>query len=219
MINELLFILQSVCVGTATLIALRLGAGALVALVCVQCVLANLFVLKQTTLLGLNATCADAFTIGATFALNVLQEYYGKRISRQAVWTNTFLLCLVVVVSWIHLQYLPSEYDTTQLHYVALLGFVPRIVIASFTVYFISQTIDYQLYGFLKARMGDRFVAVRNVCSASVSQLVDTVLFTFLGLYGIVDNLGDIILVSYTVKMVAIGLTTPFLFLARLIKR
>ena len=218
MMNELLFIVQSFCVGSAALIALALGREALVTLVCLQCVLANLFVLKQTTLLGLNATCADAFTIGATLALNVLQEYHGKEIARRAVTTNTFVLCVVALVSQLHLLYVPSPFDTMQIHYAALLAFIPRIVFASFTVYFISQTVDYLLYGLLKKQLGDRLLVVRNLVSSSVSQFIDTALFTFLGLYGLIDNLWQVVIVSYAVKMIAIGLTTPFLMLTRWIK-
>jgi uncharacterized integral membrane protein (TIGR00697 family) len=48
-----------------------------------------------------------------------------------------------------------------------------------------------------------------------ISQAIDTVFFSFLGLYGIVSNISDIILASYLIKILAILLATPFVAFAR----
>lgn len=213
--NELIFILHTLFIGLTALGALALGRSALVAFVSIQCILANLFVLKQTTLFGLNATCADAFTIGATIGLNLLQEYFGKGIAKTTIAINFFFLVFYAVISQIHVWYIPSTFDTMQEHFSPLLGFMPRIVIASFTVYLIAQIVDYLLYGWLKNNWTSRFLVLRNYASISISQLIDTVLFSFLGLYGIVDNIGEIILISYSIKLVAIALATPFVFASR----
>lgn len=210
MINELIFLLHAAFIGLTALGALALGRSALVAFICLQCILANLFVLKQTTLFGLNATCTDAFTIGATIGLNLLQEYFGKAITRKTIAINFFLLVFYAVISQIHLWYLPSAFDTTQHHFSALLGFMPRIAIASLTVFLIAQTVDYYLYGWLKKVWTSRLLVLRNYVSISFSQLVDTILFSFLGLYGIIDNIWEIILISYSVKLAAILVATPF---------
>jgi len=215
MFNELIFLLHAALIGLAALGALAFGRAALVAFVCIQCILANLFVLKQTTLFGFNATCADAFTIGATIGLNLLQEYYGKAITRKTIAINFFFLAFYAIMTQIHLWYAPSAFDTTQSSFLALLGFMPRIVIASFTVYLIAQLVDYYLYGWLKKVWTSRLLVVRNYASISVSQLVDTVLFSFLGLYGIIDNIWEIILISYSVKLGAIFVATPFLVASR----
>ena len=208
--NELIFLLQTIFISASALGALALGREALVAFVCAQCILANLFVLKQTTLFSLSATCSDAFTIGATLGLNLLQEYFGRPIARRTIWINFFLLVFYAVVSQLHLYYLPSTFDTMHGHFASILGFMPRIVVASFSVYLIAQTIDYCLYGILKTMLKNKFLIFRNYASVLISQFVDTVLFSFLGLYGIVDNLVQIIVISYLIKVVAIFIATPF---------
>jgi len=214
--NELIFICHIIIVSLSTLVALRLGAHALVAFICLQCVLANLFVTKQITLLGLTATAADAFTIGAVLGLNLLQEYYGAAIARRAIWINFFLLLFYALIGYIHLSYLPSNADTMHPHFMAILSVMPRIVIASFTVYLIAQYCDYLLYGFLKRILHNRLLVARNYASIMITQLLDTVLFSFLGLYGLVDNIWHIIIVSYTVKLCAIVIATPFIALSKL---
>src|SRR5205085_8602177 len=144
----------------------------------IQCILANLFVIKQITLFGFTATCADAFTVGATLGLNLLQEYFGKDITKKAIWVNFFLLIFYLIVSQIHLWYTPAAFDTAQEHFIPLLGLMPRIVIASFSVYFFVQMLDYYLYGMLKKKYADKHLVLRNYFSIAFCQLIDTILFS-----------------------------------------
>jgi uncharacterized integral membrane protein (TIGR00697 family) len=217
--NELIFIVHTVVIALFALGSLALGSGALVAFVCSCCIPANLFVVKQITLFGLTATCADAFTVGATIGLNLLQEYFGKEIAKKTIWINFFLLIFYVIVSHIHLVYIPHTADTMHLHFMPLLSLMPRIVIASFSVYLISQMADYYLYGFLKKILHQKYIILRNYASIAFCQLLDTVLFSFLGLYGIIDNIWEVIIISYTIKIISIIIATPFIGFSRKIYR
>lgn len=216
--NELIFIGHALLISCASLIALRLGPSALVSFVSTCCILANLFVIKQVTLFGLSATGSDAFTIGAVLGLNMLQEYYGKDQTRSAIAINFFLLVFYAIVSQIHLAYTPSSADSMHEHFSCICSVMPRIVIASFTVYLITQYCDYLLYGFLKTYWKNRFLLLRNYASLIVTQLLDTVLFTALGLYGLVDNVFHVMVISYAIKICAIAITTPFIALSRMIQ-
>ncbi|MCX5921843.1 MAG: queuosine precursor transporter [Candidatus Dependentiae bacterium] len=215
MINELIFSAHSLFIAASALLALRMGKEALVAFISVQCILANIFVTKQTTLFGFNATCSDAFTIGAVLGLNLLQEYFGQESAKKAIWTSFGLLAFYGIVSQIQLAYVPSPSDTMQDHFQAILGFMPRIVIASFVVYLVVQFFDSWLYARLKIALVNRHLVIRNGASIIVSQLLDTILFSFLGLYGIVDNILHIIIVSYIIKLAAIALAAPSVALSK----
>lgn len=213
--NEIVFIAHSLIIGAFTLTALRMGKYALVAMVALQAVLANLFVLKQHELFGLNATCADAYTIGAVVGLNLLQEYYGKRITQTAIWLSFGALVFYTVMSQFHLMYQPSSADFAHGHYAALLGLMPRIIIASFTSYFIVQQLDYYIFGALKQFFNGKYLVWRYYASICFCQLIDTILFSFLGLYGILDNIGEIIIFSYLIKLAAILIATPVMLLSK----
>jgi uncharacterized integral membrane protein (TIGR00697 family) len=215
MINEIFFIFHSIIIALSALIALGLGQSALVAFVCAQCILANLFVVKQITLFGLTATCADAYTVGATLGLNLLQEYFDKTITKKTIWINFFLLIFYAIASQLHLLYTPALADTTQQHFLPLLQLMPRIVIASFSVYLFVQMLDYYLYGVLKTIFNDKYLVLRNYFSIALCQLIDTILFSFLGLYGLVENVWHIIFISYAIKLASIVIATPFVSLSR----
>ncbi|HSC24732.1 MAG TPA: queuosine precursor transporter [Candidatus Babeliales bacterium] len=213
--NELIFVAHAIIVAGTALGALVLGPSALVAFVCTCCVLANLFVLKQITLFGFAATCADAFTIGATIGLNLLQEYFGASHAKRAIVINFFILIFYAIVSQIHLIYIPSSSDEMHFHFMPLLNFMPRIIIASLFVYYISQLADYYFYGLLKRIFHHTHIIFRNYVSIALCQLLDTILFSFLGLYGIINNIGEIIIISYLIKLISIFIAIPFVAFSR----
>ena len=215
MINELIFIAHALIVAATALGALRLGSHALVAFISVQCMLANVFVVKQMNLYSFTVTTADAFTIGAVLGLNLLQEYYGKKEAHKAIWISFALLVFYGIMTQIHLWYHPSPYDTAHPAYEAILGCMPRIIIASFTVYLLVQQFDAWFYGYLKKVCGNNYLLIRNYISLSCSQLLDTILFSLLGLYGIAHNIWHIIAVSYAIKLCAIAIASPLLALSK----
>lgn len=198
-------------VGVGALCATAFGESALVAYISVQAILANLLVTKQTMLFGMHATCSDAFMIGAVLSLNILQEYYGKERARSAIWISFGLLIFYTCATQIHLWYRPSSVDTMHAFFMAILSPMRRLTVASLAVYFMVQHLDAWLYGLFKERLKIKYLVVRNYASLAITQFVDTVLFSFLGLYGIIHNIGHIIIVSYCIKICAIILVTPFI--------
>jgi len=213
--NELIFIFHALVIAGCAVGALKLGKEALVAFIALLGILSNLLITKQIILFGLDVVATDAFAVGAMLGLQLLQEYYGREITRRAIGTSFFLLIFYAVMSWIHLSYGPSLSDTVQPHFVAILRHMPRIALASLTSYLVSQILDYRLYGFLKSILAGRYLLIRSYISLTIVQLFDTVFFSFLGLYGIINNVGNVIIVSFAIKMVVILIATPFVALSK----
>lgn len=203
--NESIFFIQiAVLVGFA-LGALKLGKEALVTWVSVQALIANLFVLKQITLFGLNVTASDTFAIGSLLGLNLLQEYFGSKEAQKATKSCFFFMLFFALVAKLHLLYLPSSFDQTGEAFSTLLEPSTRLFLASLSVFFLVQQIDIRLFNFLKRRLPNLSFSFRAGISLSISQLIDTVLFSFAGLYGIVSSMTEVILLSFTIKMIVIG--------------
>lgn len=216
--NELIFITHSLVMSISTLICLAIGKDALIAFVCTATILANLFVTKQIVLGGFIVTAADAFTIGAVMALNMLQEYFGSKSAIRAIWISFFMAAFVAILGQIHLWYAPALCDTMHEHFYALLCHSTRIIAASLTSYLICQHLDRTLFAWLSQRFSGHLMIVRFCSSTLIAQLLDTLLFSFLGLYGIVESLSDIVLVSYLVKLCAVALTIPTIWLSRYVR-
>ncbi|MCL4360793.1 queuosine precursor transporter [Candidatus Dependentiae bacterium] len=221
MINEQIFLLYILFLSSACIVALKFAKEALVALICTQVILANLFVVKQINLFGLTATASDALAVGAALGLNLLQEYYKKPIAIKTIWISFLCMITYTIASILHLSYASAQTDTTQICFENLLTPMPRIAAASLFTYVIVQNLDCWLYGCLLEKFkGTNFVG-RNYISVSITQLLDTVLFSFLGLYGIneefssINKIFQIIVVSYAIKLMIILLATPFLALTK----
>lgn len=219
MLNELLFIAHIVITMAFAVGALALGKEALVATICFFIMLANLFVLKQIALFGLTVTCSDVFIVGSVLGMNLLQEYYGTAIVKTAIWANFYLSVMYAAMASIHVAYAPAAADTMHAHYLPILLNSPRIIIASVVVCLLVQFLDRAAYALLQQRYGQRYLIMRNILSTSMTQIVDTILFSFLGLYGLVDSIGDIILMSLAVKAVIITVAGPCVKLSRLVIR
>lgn len=219
--NEFLFFLHLFFVSTFVILALRIGKNALISLMGIYVIMMNLFITKQISLFGLSLTTTDSFTVGIGLILNLLQEYWGKEEAVKTVRLSFFLAIIFLVMAGFQLFYIPHLADGgMHQHFVSILNFTPRIIIASLVSFFITQFVDTTLYSFFKKIVGEKYFILRNYGSLFISQAIDTVLFSFLGLYGIVNNIFDIIVASYIIKIIVILLATPYISVARkLIKK
>ncbi len=218
MINEIIFFLHAAGIALSVLGAFWLGRETLVGIICLYGVIANLFVSKQITLFGFETIATDAFIIGGIFGLNLLQEHYGREWSVKAIKANFYITVVYLIASLVHLAYSPNQFDSMQSHFVSILMPMPRIIISSVIVYVIAQYFDTIIFGALKKIFKGRYLPLRNMISMSVTQLLDTVLFTFAALYGDVHSVLSIIAVSYCIKMSVIFMTAPFTALSHFIK-
>ena len=213
--NEALFLLHILIVLSFGFVALRLGPAILTAWVALQAVMANLFVIKQICFFGFHVTCSDVFAIGSIFGINLLREYYPKEKAKQALWACFFAMLFFVVMAKVHLLYLPSSFDTTQSAFETILSASPRLLLASLAVFFLTQQIDLRFFSYLKRRFSTSPLTLRNGISVVTTQFLDTVLFSFLGLWGIVSHLYDIILISFLIKLVVIALMSPLIHFSK----
>ena len=222
--NEMIFLFYILVLSSAALFALSQGKEALIAFICLITVLMNLFVLKQIRLFSFTATASDALAVSATLSLNLLQEYYNKQTALWAIWLSFCGAIFYTLISLLHLSYAPAVTDCSQEAFIALLNPMPRIIIASLASYLIAQYIDTYLYSYFKKYTQGRYFILRNYGSLAISQLFDTVLFAIIGLYKLNESFNsiftivDIILVSYSIKLIAIGIAVPYVRLARTLK-
>jgi len=215
MINLLLFLGSCALIAGFAWFFSRLGQGSLTAWIAILSLLANLFVLKQIDLLGLNATASDIFAIGNLLALNLLQEKYGRKATQNAIWTSFSCLLFFVIMSQIHLHYEPSLYDNSQSSYSLILAATPRMMIASLFTFLVIDQFDSRFYGYMRQRLPQISIILVSAMTMCISQTLDSILCNILGLYGVVGALMEIIMVSVAIKVLAIASTIPWAYASR----
>lgn len=220
--NSALFIFQILIGLSFTLIALRFGLHWLLALIAVQAVLMNIFVLKMMNIFSLEVTGGNVLYASIFLGTDMICEHFGKEKARQAIWIGFFASMFFIVMSQFIMWYTPSVLDEGQLLHntlTTIFASTPRIVIASMGAYLLSQHLDIYIFSKLKKLTKGRFLWLRNNGSTLVSQLVDTIFFTYAGLYGIVansENVWQIILFTYLIKVVIAIFDTPFIYLSKI---
>jgi uncharacterized integral membrane protein (TIGR00697 family) len=98
--------------------------------------------------------------------------------------------------------------------FVSILSASPRITAASISTYYLTQQLDILCFGILK-KFPINF-AKRAVLCLFLSQIFDTVIFSLLGLYGLVASVLDIMLLSLAIKGIIIICSSTFI---RFLKR
>jgi len=204
--NELIFLIHIFSLFGAVIVAKRLGKEALVCIISLQVVLSNLFVTKQIMVFGLEVTATDAYMIGSLVGMNLLQEFFGKESAKKALTLNTFILLFFTLMSFIQIFYIPSSHDTLHSSFFSILSLSPRIFLSSIISFYLSQKIDIELFPLFRKKFS---LSIAITLSLIISQAADTVLFSYLALFGIVHSIFSIITMSYCIKLIALFSMTP----------
>ncbi len=211
MFNELLFLVQNIVIAACSVGCLFLGGGALTAFISICWIAGNLFVLKQATLFGMPVVTSDVFIVGANLGIGLLRHYFGNKDTERAIWTASACSFFFMIMSLFLLAYIPNSFDTTSAYYAALLTPIPRLVITSFIVAIISAYLHIWLYNKFSVLTNKRYLYAINMGALLLSQLADTVLFGFFGMYGLVHSIIPIMAFSFTIKTICIFVCTPLI--------
>ena len=224
MTNELLLAGSVIFIFSMTLAAYRLfGRAGLYCLSAIATVLANIEVLLLIDAFGMEQTLGNVLFAVTFLITDILSECEGKKEANRAVWIGIFSSLFFLLLSQSWLLYIPAGGDRVMPSLKGVFSNTPRMLLASLTVYAISQLFDVWLYhkwwALTEKKCGDRkrFLWLRNNGSTLISQIVNTLLFTLLAFYGTYDaaTLFSIFLSSYVIFIFTSLLDTPVLYLAR----
>lgn len=224
MINELLLAGSVVFIFGATLLAYKFfGKNGLYCISAIATVLANIEVVILVNAFGMEQTLGNVLFASTFLVTDILSECEGKRSANKAVWLGVFSSLFFLLLSQSWLLYVPSENDFVHDSICSVFSNTPRMIISSLVVYAISQLFDVWLYhkwwAFTEKKFGDkrRFLWLRNNGSTLISQIVNTLLFTFFAFWGTYDTktLISIFLSSYVIYIFTSLLDTPAVYIAR----
>ena len=128
---------------------------------------------------------------------DVLAEVYGLRQARRAIWVGFALAALASVTFLAVGAAPPGPGYENQAAFQAVLGFVPRIVLASLCGYLAGQFLNAYVVVKIKERTQERRLWVRLIGSTVVGEFADTALFCFIAFVGVFPTWGS--LISFTV--------------------
>lgn len=216
--NELLWFCMLIVNFAMIMLFFRfMGKTGLLVWMPISCILANIQVTKTVVLFGLEATLGNIVYATAFLATDILSEFYSKKDAQRAVYIGLLSLVCSTVLMELAILFVPSESDTIGSSLSEVFSVMPRITAASLIAFFISNTHDVWAYSFWKRHTNDKYLWLRNNASTWVSQLIDSVLFTFIAFYGKLSSkaLIQIIISTYALKIIVAVFDTFMIYLAK----
>jgi uncharacterized integral membrane protein (TIGR00697 family) len=222
--NLLWFATVAADLGITVLMYRLFGKQGLLASIILAILLSNLQGPKLTIVLGMQTSLGVIFYSSIFFATDLLSEKYGKAEANRAVMIGFCASVIIVFMMSIALLYQPSTEPETaafskDIHaaFSSILNFTPRFVFGSLFAYLISQRFDVWCFHAIKQRTKGRHLWLRNNLSTMASQTIDTLIYSFVVWWGVVDlqtalQLG---LVKYGFKLAIAAFDTPFIYWAR----
>lgn len=119
---------------------------------------------------------------------DLITEVYGFKYARRAIWTG-FVVMLLAVFAFTVVQHAPAAPEwTNQAAFESILGFFPRIVLASLAAYLVGEFINSFVLAKLKVRTHGKYLGARLIGSTFVGQLLDTTIFGLIAFSGILGG-------------------------------
>jgi uncharacterized integral membrane protein (TIGR00697 family) len=142
---------------------------------------------------------------------DVLSEVYGFKAARKTIYLGIGMATLAALTFWLIQISPPATGWENQGAFEAILGFVPRIVLASVCGFLVGQLLNAYVLVKIKARTNEGSLWLRLIGSTVVGELADTVVFCTIAFYGILTG-GDFlnyVIVGYFYKTLLEVLLLP----------
>jgi uncharacterized integral membrane protein (TIGR00697 family) len=153
---------------------------------------------------------------------DVIAEIYGFRRAKKIIWVTLAMNILAVLALYVVQLLPPGEGWQHQASYEAILGFLPRLVIASLLAYAVGQVLNAFIFVKIKTATAGRKLWLRALGSSLVGDLIDSAIFVILAFGGVIAGyqLAGLIVIAYLSKMLGETVLLPMTYAAvRFIKK
>jgi uncharacterized integral membrane protein (TIGR00697 family) len=145
---------------------------------------------------------------------DILTEVYGYRWARRIIWLGFACNLIFVMFAWLgeHLPAAPFWAD--QAAYRTILGYTPRLLLASFTGYLLGSFSNSMIMSRMKLATNGRWLWMRTISSTIVGEGLDTVAFIIIAFIATPAFTPMLILYHWGAKVLIEVLATPLTYRA-----
>lgn len=176
---------------------------------------ANIIAVKILTLPFGLLVPAGILVFPVSYAINdIVSEVYGFKAMRSIILLG-FLGNLIAVLAIILAGILPAaSFWPLQNAYAAILGFTPRLLVASFSAYLVGETVNSWVFVSIKDATKSRYLWLRAIGSTAIGEALDTTIFILIAFTGIIPTnmLLTAILTQWLIKVAYEVVATPFTY-------
>ncbi|WP_124054724.1 queuosine precursor transporter [Arcanobacterium ihumii] len=134
---------------------------------------------------------------------DVLSEVYGFKHARRTIIMGFVISIIASVVFWLVILAPPAPGYENQAAFEAVLGVVPRFVLASLAGYLVGQLLNSWVLVRIKERFGENNLWFRLIGSTVVGEFADTAIFCVIAWIGVMDwaTILNLMFVGYIYKV------------------
>jgi queuosine precursor transporter len=119
---------------------------------------------------------------------DVLTEVYGYHQARRVIWLGFLCNLLMVGAIWLGGVLPAAGFWEGQAAYDRILGFTPRLLVASFAAYLVGEFTNAYVLARLKVATQGRWLWLRTISSTVVGQGLDSLVFIAIAFVGIMPT-------------------------------
>lgn len=176
---------------------------------------ANITAVKLVSLGGLILPAAIVVFPLSYIVADVLTEVYGYAQARRVIWLGFICNLLVVGAVWIGQMLPAAPFWDGQAAYERILGYAPRILLASFLAYLVGEFANAYVLARMKIATRGRWLWARTIGSTLVGQGLDSLIFITVAFIGTipVSALAMAVVVQWLAKSAYEAAATPITYL------
>ncbi len=134
-------------------------------------------------------TDGGAFLFPLVYILgDVISEVYGFKAARKAIFLAFAMSALAALTFWLVQIAPPATSWENQDAFESVLGFVPRIVLASIAGFLVGQLLNSYVLVAIKRRTKEKSLWLRLLGSTVIGELADTIIFCTIAFYGVITG-------------------------------
>jgi hypothetical protein len=117
---------------------------------------------------------------------DILAEIYGFKNSRRAIYTAMVMQAVAALSFWLVTSLPPAPGWNNESAYDSVVGFVPRIVLASLCAFVVGELLNALVLVKLKQRTKEPKLWLRLIGSTVVGEFADTLVFCTVAFFGVI---------------------------------
>jgi uncharacterized integral membrane protein (TIGR00697 family) len=158
---------------------------------------------------------AASIIFPVTFLLtDVVNEKFGRKETHKMIFLAFITQVATALFIFLAIKMPSAPFWTAQEMFSSILGFAPRVMIASWIAFLISENADAYIFAWFKKLTQGKYLWSRNILSSIPSMALDTLIFVTLAFYG-VQPLKPLILGVLIIKWLVGIIDIPFMYLNR----
>lgn len=164
-----------------------------------------------TTFFATSATLVFSVTFLLT---DIVNEKFGRKETQKMIFIAFITQLAVAFFIWLAISLEPAPFWPDQEIFTKIIGFAPRIMIASWIAFLISENVDAYLFAWFKKITNGKHLWMRNAFSSLPSMALDTIIFVTIAFFGIqplLPLITGVLIIKWLIGIIDI----PFMYLNR----